>query len=87
MTGGVVLAFIIFKSRGGGGGTTDQLQKSSFSAIVHLSLHYWKTFFSLAFQCIIVIHLTIASVVSLVAVSNNNNEQVQFSSFQKGAGA
>lgn len=44
-------------------------------------------FFLLAFQCIIVIHLTIASVVSLVAVSNNNNEQVQFSSFQKGAGA
>lgn len=84
----VLFWLLLFKSRGGGGGTTDQLQKSSFSAIVHLSLHYWKTFFfSLAFQCIIVIHLTIASVVSLVAVSNNNNEQVQFSSFQKGAGA
>ena len=84
----VLFWLLLFKSRGGG--TTDQLQKSSFSAIVHLSLLtaiLENFFFSLAFQCIIVIHLTIASVVSLVAVSNNNNEQVQFSSFQKGAGA
>ena len=85
----VLFWLLLFKSRGGGG-TTDRLQKSSFSAIVHLSLLtaiLENFFFSLAFQCIIVIHLTIASVVSLVAVSNNNNEQVQFSSFQKGAGA
>ena len=61
----VLFWLLLFKR---GGGTTDQLQKSSFSAIDHLSLQEWKTFFPLAFQCIIVIHLTIASVVSLVAL-------------------
>ena len=81
----VLFWLLLFKR---GGGTTDQLQKSSFSAIVHLSLQEWGKLFSSSFP----MHNcnsfddSIGCFISS-SVSNNNNEQVQFSSFQKGGGA